>query len=41
MNTRAIEFVVSELDDNKFVLKNMISGEQETLSIEAVISAVK
>lgn len=39
--TRAIEFVVSSVIDNKFVLKNMTNGEQVECSLSELIERVQ
>ena len=36
--TRAIEFVISEVNNDQFVLKDMINGTQEVCSIEELIT---
>ena len=44
-NKRAIPYVVlvgeEEMSSNTYTLKNMVSGEQEKLSLQALISKVK
>ena len=44
-NNRHIPFVVivgdEEMDSNNYTLKNMISGDQEKVSLEALISKIK
>lgn len=36
--TRAIEFVISEINNDQFVLKDMMNGTQETCSLEELIA---
>ncbi len=39
--TRGIEFVVSKIEDNQFVLKKMSDGEQKTCSLAELINTVQ
>ena len=41
VTNRAIEFVVSKVENDIFTLKNMISGEQNDVSLEELISELK
>ena len=38
---RGIEFVVSSIENNQFVLKNMTTGEQVTCSLKELTNKVK
>ena len=41
VTSRGIEFVVTNVDNNMFVLKNMTNGEQTTCSLDELISKVQ
>ncbi|PKH51617.1 histidine--tRNA ligase [Tenacibaculum sp. Bg11-29] len=41
VSNRGIEFVVTDVDNNIYVLKNMINGEQTTCSLDELISKVQ
>jgi len=41
VSTRGIEFVVSKIEDNQFVLKKMSDGTQVTCSLSELINTVQ
>ncbi len=41
VTNRAIEFVVTDVDDTTFILKNMMNGEQTTCSLDELINKVQ
>ena len=41
VTNRGIEFVVTDIDNGEFVLKNMSNGEQTTCSLDELINKVQ